>query len=63
LSSAAERFNDLYSETELRELATRLRELSENAEETHALYNNCYGDYGQRNATEFQLLLTSRVEQ
>jgi uncharacterized protein YecE (DUF72 family) len=58
LSSAAERFNYLYSEAELRELATRLSELSENAEETHALFNNCYRDYGQRNAIDFNCLLT-----
>jgi uncharacterized protein YecE (DUF72 family) len=63
LRSAAERFTYLYSDAELRELAARVQELAENAEETHALYNNCYRDYGQRNATEFQRLLASRVEQ
>lgn len=57
LSSAAERFNYLYSEAELRNLARYAKELAENAEATHALFNNCYRDYGQRNAMEFQRLL------
>jgi uncharacterized protein YecE (DUF72 family) len=57
LASAAERFNYLYSEAELRELATYMKELSENAQETHALFNNCYRDYGQRNAIDFQRLV------
>jgi uncharacterized protein YecE (DUF72 family) len=59
LASAAERFNYLYSKAELRDLAAHLKELSENAEETHALFNNCYRDYGQRNAIDFQRLLSS----
>jgi uncharacterized protein YecE (DUF72 family) len=63
LKSAAERFNYLYSDAELRELAAGVQELAEKAEETHALYNNCYRDYGQRNATEFQRLLGSRTKQ
>jgi uncharacterized protein YecE (DUF72 family) len=59
LASAAERFNYQYSEAELRELAAHVKELAENAEETHALFNNCYRDYGQRNAIDFQRLLAS----
>ncbi|MGH8490591.1 MAG: DUF72 domain-containing protein [Gammaproteobacteria bacterium] len=57
LSSAAERFNYLYSQAELRNLARYATELAEKAAETHALFNNCYRDYGQRNAMEFQRLL------
>ena len=57
LASAALRFNYLYSKTELRDLAASVRGLSESAEETHALFNNCYRDYGQRNAMDFQRLL------
>jgi uncharacterized protein YecE (DUF72 family) len=56
LASAAERFNYLYSEAELHELAAHVIELSENAEETHALFDNCYRDFGQRNAIDFQRL-------
>jgi uncharacterized protein YecE (DUF72 family) len=59
LASAAERFNYLYSKAELRDLAAHLKELSENAEETHALFNNCYRDYGQRNAMDFQRILAT----
>jgi hypothetical protein len=61
LKSAAERFNYLYSEAELRELATYVKELAENAEETHALYNNCFRDYGQRNAMDFRRILAADV--
>jgi uncharacterized protein YecE (DUF72 family) len=57
LASAAQRFNYLYSEAELRELAAHVIELAENAQETHALFNNCYRDYGQRNAIDFQRLV------
>jgi uncharacterized protein YecE (DUF72 family) len=56
LASATERFNYLYSEAELRDLAAHVIELAENAQETHALFNNCYRDFGQRNAIDFQLL-------
>jgi uncharacterized protein YecE (DUF72 family) len=59
LASAAERFNYLYSDAELRDLAAHLKELSESAQEAHALFNNCYRDYGQRNAIDFQRLLSS----
>ncbi len=47
-----ERFGYLYSDKELEEWAPKLEELAQNAEETHALMNNCYSDYAQRNATQ-----------
>lgn len=50
--SAAERFRYLYSERELDDLATRVQELAEQADETHVLFNNCYSDYGVRNAAQ-----------
>lgn len=50
LSSAAERFNYLYSEDELAELAGRIRSLAGHAEQVHVLFNNHYADYAQRNA-------------
>jgi uncharacterized protein YecE (DUF72 family) len=59
LKSAAERFNYLYSEAELRDLTSHSKELSESAQEAHALFNNCYRDYGQRNAIDFQRLLAA----
>lgn len=61
--SAAERFRYLYSEEELRELARPLAELAGAAQESHLLMNNCYRDYGVRNAAQLRdLLSTSAAE-
>ena len=59
VSSAAERFKYLYSGDELAEWAPRLQELADEAEEVHALMNNCYQDYGVKNAADLQALLAS----
>jgi uncharacterized protein YecE (DUF72 family) len=45
-----EKFGYLYSDREIAEWAPRIRELSEQAERTHVLFNNCAGDNAQRNA-------------
>jgi uncharacterized protein YecE (DUF72 family) len=45
-----ETFGYEYSERELAEWAPRLKLLAEDTAETHALMNNCYSDYAQRNA-------------
>jgi uncharacterized protein YecE (DUF72 family) len=55
--SAAERFRYLYSTAELRAWVPRLHSLSERAERVHALMNNCYQDYGVRNAADLVDLL------
>jgi uncharacterized protein YecE (DUF72 family) len=55
--TAAERFNYLYSEDELKELVPPLAEAVEEAAETHLLMNNCYRDYSVRNAAELRDLL------
>ncbi|HLT62109.1 MAG TPA: DUF72 domain-containing protein [Microlunatus sp.] len=52
-----ERFGYRYSTQELREWVPKLRDLSEQAGQTHALLNNCYSDYAQRNAEELTELL------
>ena len=52
-----ERFGYLYDDEELAELAPKVRKLSEEAETTHVLFNNCYQDYAQRNATQLVSLL------
>jgi uncharacterized protein YecE (DUF72 family) len=57
--SAAERFRYLYPEAELRELAGQVRELVDEARETHLLMNNCYRDYAVRNAVQLRDLLES----
>jgi uncharacterized protein YecE (DUF72 family) len=54
-----ERFGYLYSDDELRQWATRLRPLLEQAETTHVLLNNCYRDYAQRNARMMANLIAS----
>jgi uncharacterized protein YecE (DUF72 family) len=56
--SAAERFRYLYSEQELAELAHPIAELAPQARETHLLMNNCYRDYGVRNAAQLRDLLS-----
>ena len=55
--TAAERFRYLYSEAELAEWVPTLRRLSEAADQVHALMNNCYQDYGVRNASDLARLL------
>jgi uncharacterized protein YecE (DUF72 family) len=53
----AERFRYLYSSDELSEWVPRLREVASQAKETHALFNNCYANYGTTNAREIAALL------
>jgi uncharacterized protein YecE (DUF72 family) len=50
--TVAERFKYLYSDAELSELAPKVQQLAEQAERTHVLFNNCYSDYGVRNAEQ-----------
>ncbi len=52
-----ERFRYLYSDAELQELLPRVRELAAEARETHVVFNNCYSDYGVRNAARLSELL------
>jgi uncharacterized protein YecE (DUF72 family) len=57
--SAAERFRYLYSEDELREWVNPARELAGQAQQLHVLMNNCYADYGVRNAGQLAGLLSA----
>jgi uncharacterized protein YecE (DUF72 family) len=54
-----ERFGYRYSTKELREWAPKLRNLADQAKETHVLMNNCYRDFAQTNAATLIDLLTS----
>ncbi len=54
--TAAERFRYLYGEEELSSWVPRARQLAD-AEEVHLLMNNCYRDYGVRNAADLGRLL------
>jgi uncharacterized protein YecE (DUF72 family) len=55
--TAAERFDYLYSEDELREWAPRIQGLAEEAAEVHVLMNNCHNDYSVRNARQIGEML------
>ncbi|HET9075658.1 MAG TPA: DUF72 domain-containing protein [Acidimicrobiales bacterium] len=55
--TAAERFRYLYSKPELEAWAPKLRDLAQRADRVHALMNNCYQDYGVRNAADLAGLL------
>ena len=52
-----ERFKYLYSEDELKEWVPKIQALAGEAQQVHALMNNCYADYGVRNARQLSLLL------
>jgi uncharacterized protein YecE (DUF72 family) len=56
-TTAAERFDYLYDESELREWVPRIRSLAEEAREVHVLMNNCHRDYSVRNARQIGEML------
>jgi len=56
-TSAAERFRYLYDGEELAEWVPKVRRLADRSEEVHILMNNCYQDYGIRNAFDMIRLL------
>jgi uncharacterized protein YecE (DUF72 family) len=56
--STAERSRYLYQRSELQEWLPKLEELSQNAAETHAVFNNSYRDYAVRNGRELMQLLS-----
>lgn len=58
-TTAAERFKYLYSKPELKEWLPRIEALAGKAASVHALMNNCYQDYGVRNAADLAALLDS----
>jgi uncharacterized protein YecE (DUF72 family) len=55
--TAAERFRYLYDRQELRDWVPKVEQLAEEAEQVHVLMNNCYQDYGVRNAADLRHLL------
>ncbi len=58
-ATAAERFRYLYDKRELRPWVKRVQALAEQAHEVHVLMNNCYQDFGVRNAADMNDLLAS----
>lgn len=57
-----ERFGYLYSPTEVSSWAPKIEELATHSREVHALWNNCYSDYAQRNAAQLVDALTGDDE-
>jgi uncharacterized protein YecE (DUF72 family) len=55
--SAAERYKYLYAERELADWVTRLRDLK-GARNVHAIFNNCYANFGVMNATTMKQMLS-----
>jgi uncharacterized protein YecE (DUF72 family) len=56
-ATAAQRFDYLYDEDELREWTPRIRQLAEDSREVHVLFNNCHRDYSVRNARQIGEML------
>ena len=52
-----QRFRYLYDEQQLAEWVPMIRAISEQTEEMHLVFNNCYGNYGTTNAREMAGLL------
>ncbi|MDQ6649835.1 MAG: DUF72 domain-containing protein, partial [Actinomycetota bacterium] len=52
-----QRFGYLYSEQELAQWASKIKALSDQAETTQVLMNNCYRNYAQVNARQLSDLL------
>jgi uncharacterized protein YecE (DUF72 family) len=58
-TTAAERFEYLYTKRQLQAWVPKLEVLAEGARTVHALMNNCYQDYGVRNAADLASLLAA----
>jgi uncharacterized protein YecE (DUF72 family) len=58
--TVAERFKYLYSKEELGDWLHRLSHLASQTRQLHVLFNNCYGDYGVRNARDIGDLMRSQ---
>lgn len=58
--TVAERFKYLYTRDELAEWLPRLGHLASQTKQLHVLFNNCYGDYGVRNAKDIRDLMRSQ---
>jgi uncharacterized protein YecE (DUF72 family) len=55
--ATVERYRYLYKEEELKRWADKVREASRQAEQTFAIFNNCYEDFGIKNAKMLKGLL------
>ena len=57
VAQVSQRFRYLYDETQLREWLPGIRAISEQSEEVHLVFNNCYGNYATTNALETATML------
>jgi uncharacterized protein YecE (DUF72 family) len=57
VAQVSQRFRYLYDETQLRDWLPGIRAISEQAEEVHLVFNNCYGNYATTNALETAAML------
>ena len=57
VKQVSQRFRYLYDERQLREWLPMIRAISEQTEEVHLVFNNCYGNYATTNALELGTLL------
>lgn len=57
VTQVSQRFRYLYDETQLREWLPMIGAISEQTEEVHLVFNNCYGNYGTTNALEMAGML------
>ncbi|MEX2154415.1 MAG: DUF72 domain-containing protein [Gemmatimonadaceae bacterium] len=57
VTQVSQRFRYLYDETQLKEWLPMIRAISEQTEEVHLVFNNCYGNYGTTNALETAAML------
>src|SRR5262249_45789623 len=61
-ATAAERFKSLYTRRQLRPWVDRVQHLADQARQVHVLMNNCYEDYGVRNAADMIDLLEKALK-
>ena len=52
-----ERYRYLYRDEELKQWAQKVREIGHEADKTFAIFNNCYGNYGIKNAKTLMQLI------
>lgn len=57
VAQVSQRFRYLYDETQLKSWLPGIRAISEQAQEVHLVFNNCYGNYATTNALETAALL------
>jgi uncharacterized protein YecE (DUF72 family) len=57
VTQVSQRFRYLYDESQLREWLPMIRAISEQTEEVHLVFNNCYGNYATTNAMEMASMI------